>query len=265
MHYCHINSSSGRHIDRVLGAGGAVSGGGQPRHHRGLSRTGRDPPRSVPRSWPPNGSANDFRGTERDHLPPDRRTHCRRRSAARAARRPIPAGLVIAEFLDETDPRDVALLRHALTFPSTRSSRATRCRRIWTGNRRVQTSPSGHCHPRPSPTHERRAPSRRALRLWRDEGTPLIEAIGRATLASRVGARGGGAGNAQEGAGATRRRRRPRRVRRRANHRPSDVRRATTVPSAGISHVIVDGTFVVRGGQLVPDALPGRPIRAEPT
>ena len=39
---------------------------------------------------------------------------------------------------------------------------------------------------------------------------------------------------------------------------------SSTRPSSGITHVIVDGTFVVRDGALVPDALPGRPIRAEP-
>jgi N-acyl-D-aspartate/D-glutamate deacylase len=35
-----------------------------------------------------------------------------------------------------------------------------------------------------------------------------------------------------------------------------------TRPSVGIDHVLVDGTFVVRDGRLVPDALPGRPVRA---
>ena len=39
---------------------------------------------------------------------------------------------------------------------------------------------------------------------------------------------------------------------------------ASTRPSSGIEHVIVDGTFVVRDGRLVEDAFPGRPIRAEP-
>jgi N-acyl-D-aspartate/D-glutamate deacylase len=39
---------------------------------------------------------------------------------------------------------------------------------------------------------------------------------------------------------------------------------ASTRPSSGITHVLVDGTFVVRDGNLVPDALPGRPVRAEP-
>jgi dihydroorotase len=32
-------------------------------------------------------------------------------------------------------------------------------------------------------------------------------------------------------------------------------------PSAGISHVLVNGTFVVRNGELVPDARPGKPVR----
>jgi N-acyl-D-aspartate/D-glutamate deacylase len=36
----------------------------------------------------------------------------------------------------------------------------------------------------------------------------------------------------------------------------------TTRPSSGISHVLVNGTFVVRDGHLDTDARPGRPIRA---
>jgi N-acyl-D-aspartate/D-glutamate deacylase len=36
---------------------------------------------------------------------------------------------------------------------------------------------------------------------------------------------------------------------------------APTTPSAGIPYVIVNGTFVVRNGELVKDVLPGRPVR----
>ncbi|MEQ1751294.1 MAG: amidohydrolase family protein, partial [Prosthecobacter sp.] len=36
---------------------------------------------------------------------------------------------------------------------------------------------------------------------------------------------------------------------------------APTTPSAGIPHVIVNGVFVVRDGQLVKDARPGRAVR----
>jgi N-acyl-D-aspartate/D-glutamate deacylase len=38
----------------------------------------------------------------------------------------------------------------------------------------------------------------------------------------------------------------------------------STRPSAGIRHVLVNGTFVVRGGSVVLDARPGRAVRAEP-
>lgn len=34
-------------------------------------------------------------------------------------------------------------------------------------------------------------------------------------------------------------------------------------PSEGIEHVLVGGTFVVRGGALIPDARPGQPVRRE--
>jgi N-acyl-D-aspartate/D-glutamate deacylase len=37
-----------------------------------------------------------------------------------------------------------------------------------------------------------------------------------------------------------------------------------TKPSAGITHVVVNGVFVVRSGDLVPSARPGRPVRKTP-
>ena len=38
----------------------------------------------------------------------------------------------------------------------------------------------------------------------------------------------------------------------------------STRPSAGIRHVLVGGSFVVRDGSVVADARPGRSVRAEP-
>jgi predicted amidohydrolase len=38
----------------------------------------------------------------------------------------------------------------------------------------------------------------------------------------------------------------------------------STQPSAGMCHVLVNGAFVVRDGSILPDARPGRPVRAEP-
>jgi N-acyl-D-aspartate/D-glutamate deacylase len=40
--------------------------------------------------------------------------------------------------------------------------------------------------------------------------------------------------------------------------------RHSTRPSAGIRHLLVNGTFVVRDGDIVADARPGRPVRADP-
>jgi N-acyl-D-aspartate/D-glutamate deacylase len=40
--------------------------------------------------------------------------------------------------------------------------------------------------------------------------------------------------------------------------------RHSTLPSAGIMHVLVNGTFVVRDGGIVAGARPGRPVRAKP-
>jgi N-acyl-D-aspartate/D-glutamate deacylase len=39
---------------------------------------------------------------------------------------------------------------------------------------------------------------------------------------------------------------------------------ASTRPSTGIRHVLVNGTIVVQDGAIVADALPGRPVRASP-
>ena len=36
------------------------------------------------------------------------------------------------------------------------------------------------------------------------------------------------------------------------------------LPSAGIRHVLVNGTFVVRDAGIVADARPGRPVRSQP-
>ncbi len=38
----------------------------------------------------------------------------------------------------------------------------------------------------------------------------------------------------------------------------------STRPSAGIRHVLVNGAFVVRDGDIVAGAQPGRPVRADP-
>ena len=84
MHYCHINSTSGRHIDRVLGTGRPLPGGRRSRHDRGLSlRVGIDRDRRcVPRA---GAAARAFPRHDIDHLPPHWRAHRRRCPTPRAA------------------------------------------------------------------------------------------------------------------------------------------------------------------------------------
>ena len=108
---------------------------------------------------------------------------------------------------------------------------------------------------------------RRHLRTARfasgEEGAPLIEAIRRATLlpASVLEAAVPAMrrkGRVQAGVDADLVVFDPERITDQATYTSS------TRPSSGITHVLVDGVFVVRDGELVQDALPGRPIRAEP-
>jgi N-acyl-D-aspartate/D-glutamate deacylase len=169
--------------------------------------------------------------------------------------------MVIAEFLDESDPHDLALLRRSLTFPDAIAA-SDAMPPLWT-NRAVPNlgewplPPEAATHPRTAGTFAR------ALRLWREEGAALLEAVRRATLlpaqvlAPAVPAMRA-KGRLQVGAD--------------ADLVVFDAARVTdqatyvdsTRPSSGIAHVLVDGVFVVRSGVLVPDAFPGRPIRAEP-
>jgi cytosine/adenosine deaminase-related metal-dependent hydrolase len=259
MHYCHINSTSARHIDRVLALvarcqseGGHVTTEAYP-YGSGSTAIGAsflDPERVRER----------LRGTDAlTYLPTGERVADEAR--LRELRATDPGGLVIAEFLDEGDPDDVALLRRSLTFPDTVVA-SDAMPPLWTGGARPNLAawplpPEAVTHPRTAGTFAR------ALRLWREEGTPLIEAVRRATLLP--------ASVLETAVPAMREKGRVRPgadadlvVFDAANITDRATYAASTRPSAGITHVIVDGTFVVRDGELVQDARPGRPIRAEP-
>jgi len=259
MHYCHINSTSGRHIDRVLGLvaqcqseGGQVTTEAYP-YGSGSTAIGAAflaPERLRERSQTPNAITYLATG---ERIADEARL--------RELRATDPGGLVIAEFLDEADPSDRALLRRSLTFPDAVVA-SDAMPPLWTGSDRPDLAE----WPLPSEvvTHPRTAGTfGRALRLWREEGAPLIEAIRRATLLP--------ASVLEEAVPSMRNKGR---VRPGADadlvvfdaERISDqaTYAASTRPSSGIKHVIVDGTFVVRDGALAEQALPGRPIRAAP-
>jgi cytosine/adenosine deaminase-related metal-dependent hydrolase len=257
MHYCHINSTSARHIDRVLGL---------------VDRCQAEGSRVTTEAYP-YGSGSTAIGAA--FLAPERLRERFRdttsitylRTGERVAsddrlrelRATDPGGAVIVEFLDESDPGDAALLRRSLAFPDTIVA-SDAMPPLWTDTEGMDVTawplpPEAVTHPRTAGTFGR------ALRLWRQEGTPLTEAVRRATLLPAqvlgdVVPAMRRKGRVQAGADADLVVFDAARVTDQATYE------ASTRPSSGIIHVMVGGTFVVRDGELVPDALPGKPVRA---
>ena len=259
MHYCHINSTSGRHIDRVLALVGRCQAEGA----------------RVTTEAYPYGSASTAIGAW--FLAPERlrerfrsttsitylRTGERIADEARLRelRATDPGGLVVGEFLDESERGDAALLRRSLAFPNAIVA-SDGMPPLWTDTTGMDLTawplpPAAVTHPRTAGTFGR------ALRLWREEGAPLMEAVRRATLLP--------AEVLQDAVPAMHRKGRLQPgtdadlvVFDEARVTDQATYVASTRPSSGIAHVIVGGTFVVRGGDLVQDALPGRPVRASP-
>jgi hypothetical protein len=259
MHYCHINSTSGRHIDRVLALVGRCQAEGA-RVTTEAYPYGSGSTVIGAAFFAPDRLRERFRGpTSITYLRTGERVADDDR--LRELRATDPGGLVIAEFLDESEPADAALLRRAQTFPDSIVA-SDAMPPLWTDTAAMDTT--AWPLPRVAVTHPRTAGTfARALRLWRQEGAPLMDAVRRATLLP-----------AQVLAGAVPAMRRKGRVQAGADADVVifDADRVTdqatyadsTRPSAGVVHVLVGGSFVVRGGQLVSGARPGRPIRASP-
>jgi N-acyl-D-aspartate/D-glutamate deacylase len=258
MHHCHINSTSARHIDRVLGLiercrsqGGVVTTEAYP---YGSGATGIGAAFLAPERLAGQGMTT----TSLTYLPTGERVADEAR--LRELRATDPGGAVIVDFLDENDPADRAFLRRALSFedcivasdamPPTTSGG-------WSDPQGWPLPPGEVTHPRTAGTFCR------ALRLCREEGTPLIDALRRCTLlparvleacAPALRAKGRLRGGADSDLVVFD----PDRVTDQATYAES------TRPSSGILHVLVDGIFVVCDGSLVPDAMPGRAVRGVP-
>ncbi len=266
MHYCHVNSTSQRHIDRVLAlveraqaAGARVSTEAYP-YGSGMTGIGAAflaPERLGERGLVPSSLT---------YAPTGERVASQAR--LRELRRSDPGGLAIIELLREDDPADRALLMRSLTFPGLVVA-SDAMPLTWAAR---PADPLAWPLPPTALTHPRTAGTfGRALRLLTRDGAGfgLSDPLGLGAALAKCSLEP--ARLLQDRVPGMRRKGRlragmdadvvvfdPVTVSDRATYRHS------TRPTAGIRHTLVNGAFVVRDGEIVPDARPGRPVRAEP-
>ncbi len=260
MHYCHVNSTSQRHIDRVLGVVGRAQAAGArvttEAYPYGSGMTGIGAAFLAPERLGERGlSPSSLR-----YAPTGERIASEAR--LRELRRADPGGLAIIELLDEDDPADRRLLMRSLTFPGAIVA-SDAMPLTWTG---PEPDPLAWPLPGTAVTHPRTAGTFcRALRLLTRDGGQLSLAEALASCSLRP------ARLLQDRVPAMRRKGRlqaagdadivvldPARVSDQASYASS------TRPSTGIRHVLVNGAFVVQDGNIVAGALPGRAVRASP-
>lgn len=260
MHHCHVNSTSRRHVDRVLATlddsrreGSRVTVEAYP-YGAGSTAVGAfflAPERLKAWDLTPSSMVMVETG---ERIADERRL--------RELRTTTPGAPCIVEFLDETRPEDVDLLRRSLAFED--SIVASDAMPVFFPDgshesREWPLPPGGTTHPRTAGTFAR------SLRMMVREsgGWTWLEAFRRCSyLPARVLDFAPGAhGKGHLGVGAD------------ADIVVLDPARITDVatyldpvrPSVGVRHLLVAGTSVVRDGAIVAEAFPGRALRAEPT
>jgi N-acyl-D-aspartate/D-glutamate deacylase len=258
MHYCHVNSTSQRHVERVLGLIGRAQAAGArvtaEAYPYGSGMTGIGAAFLAPERLPERGLVP----ASLTYAPTGERIASEDR--LRELRAADPGGLVIIDLLDERDPADRALLMRSLTFPGALVA-SDAMPLTW-----QETAPDPLAWPLPATavTHPRSAGTFcRALRLLtRDSGRfGLAEALSKCSLLparlleDRVPAMRR-KGRVQPGSDADLVVFDPATISDRATYADS-IR-----PSAGIRHVLVQGSFVVQNEAIVAGALPGRAVRA---
>jgi len=256
MHYCHVNSTSGHNVDRVLGLvdkaraeGGTVTTEAYP---YGAGSTGIGAFFLEPERLPRMGlTPQRIR-----YMPTGERVADEAR--LRELRATDPGGLAIIEFFDEDDPAERAVLHRSLVFEDAIVA-SDAMPLTW-----MDGPPDDEAWPIPARavTHPRSAGTfTRSLRvLTREHGFSLLDALRKMTLlparvlepAAETMQR---KGRLCAGADADITVFDPDTITDQATYDDS------TRPSTGIVHVLVGGEFVVRDGEVQLDARPGRAIR----
>lgn len=260
MHHCHVNSTSRRHLDRVLDLLGRSRAAGSrvtvEAYPYGAGSTGIGAYFLAPERLPAWGIRPSSivlvetgeRITGEAHL--------------RHVRATDPGAECVVEFLDESDPADVGLLHSALAFPD--SIVASDAMPVLWGNGVMESRdwplpPGGATHPRTAGTYAK------SLRLMvRESGAwSWLEAFRRcaylpARVLDDVAPAARAKGHLGVGADADVVVLDPDRITDAATYRDP------TRPSVGVRHLYVAGTAVVGDGELRVDAYPGRPVRGEP-
>jgi len=256
MHMCHVNSTSNRMVDEVAGAvetarreGVRVSTEAYP-YGAGATVVGAAflAPEALPRMRLVPSSITWLATGERI-ADAAQLTHLRSTD---------PGGLVVVHMLDEDDPADLAVLERSFALPDTAVA-TDAMPLVGPGGAAV---PDVWPPPADATTHPRTAGSYgRTLRwLVRERGLlTLTEALRRSSLLP--------AQLLEEAVPAMRRKGRvqvgadadlvvfdPDTVTDRASY-------TALAPTSGFRHVLVAGTPVVRDGEVVLDALPGKVIR----
>jgi hypothetical protein len=268
MHYCHINSTSLRHIDRVLDLVGRAQAAG--------SRISTE---AYPYGSGMTGIGAAFLAPERLHergLTPASLTYAptgeqvASEQRLRELRATDPGGLAIIRHLDEGNQADLDVMLRSLTFPGAVVA-SDAMPLTWPGPPPDKLSwplpETAFTHPRTAGTFGR------ALRMLASDGSGgpvgaagplgLVETLRRSSLrpaellSDHVPAMRS-KGRMQAGCDADIVVFDPASVSDQATYLRS------TRPSTGFSQVLVNGSFVVRDGILVEAALPGRPVRATP-
>jgi len=257
MHYCHVNSTTLRHADRVLGlveraqrAGAPVSTEAYP---YGAGMTGIGAAFLAPERLPERGL------TPRSLIYAPTGEEVSGAARLNELRATDPGGLAIIRQLDDDDPADQAVLLRYLTFPgSVIASDAMPL--TWIGAPPAPAAwplpPAAFTHPRTAGTY-----ARSIRTLSGNGGLTLPQILAKcslhpaALLQDRVPAMRR-KGRLSEGSDADIVVFDPETITDQATYSDS------TRPSTGIRHVLVNGVFVVRDGELDPDARPGRPVRA---